>query len=75
MMKFSELKELFENYEHAQLSPVYQDIHFGCDCGCGGDYYEANPTQWEDEISNAETAILAMKSFCKNYNIEYDGLE
>jgi len=74
IMKFSELEELLADYEHyVKYSVLYSEVHFGCDCGCGGDSYTSE--QWNNEIKLAHKTIKKVEQFCKNCNIAYDGLE
>lgn len=72
-MKLSELEILFMDYDQAKWSPDRMGVHFGCDCGCGGDSY--TPEQWDNEIAAADVYIMKMKKFCEEYGIEYDGIE
>ena len=71
-MKFSELEELFQDYDNSKWSPSRMGVHFGCDCGCGGDSYTEE--SWDAEEETANDAILKMVSFCNTYGIIYDGL-
>lgn len=70
-MKFTELKELIHNYEQALWSPTRMNVHFGCDCGCGGDTYTTE--SWDAEEARADEDIYKMKEWCYNNNIEWDG--
>jgi len=72
-MKLSELENLLANYDTAKWSPSRSAVHFQCDCGCGGDRYTVE--SWDAEENAADETIKQMKQFCKNYNIEYDGIE
>jgi len=72
-MKLSELHQLFLAYDNASWSPSRMSVKFGCDCGCGGDNYTAE--SWDAEEKEAEEAIAKMKEFCKEFGIEYDGIE
>lgn len=72
-MKFTELKELINNYEQALWSPTHMNVHFGCDCGCGGDTYTQE--SWDAEEFQAQRDIDIMKAFCYDHNIEWDGNE
>jgi hypothetical protein len=71
-MKFSELEELFQDYDAAKYSPDIMDVHFGCDCGCGGSSYTEE--SWDAEVDAANESIVKMISFCNLYGIEYDGM-
>ena len=70
-MKFSELEELFQDYDAAKYSPDRMEIHFGCDC-CGGSSYTEE--LWDQEVDDANAAIVKMVSFCNLYGITYDGM-
>lgn len=71
-MKFSELKELFDEYDQGIWSPSRMEVHFGCDCGCGGDNYTTE--QWDAAEDACNEAIVKMVSFCNLYGIKYDGM-
>lgn len=71
-MNFSKLEELFCDYDEAKWSPSRMQVHFGCDCGCGGDSYTEE--RWDVAEDEANKAITKMISFCNDYGIEYDGI-
>ena len=71
-MKFTEVEELFQNYDQAKWSPDKMEVHFGCGCGCGGSSYTEE--QWDREVDDANESIVRMVSFCNLYGIEYDGM-
>jgi hypothetical protein len=72
-MKFSELKYMFHMYDTAMWSPTRMAVHFGCDCGCGGDKYTQK--SWDEEEAHAQEVIDTMKEWCYNNGIEWDGEE
>lgn len=72
-MTLSDLIEIFSDYQNALYSPSRSGVKFGCDCGCGGDSYTSR--SWDDEEQAAADAIVKMKNFCTEYNIEYNGVE
>jgi predicted nucleic acid-binding Zn-ribbon protein len=72
-MKFTELQDAFRDYENAMYSPSRSEVRFGCDCGCGGDSYTSE--SWDAEEEAAADAIERMKTICKEFGIEYDGVE
>jgi nitrate/TMAO reductase-like tetraheme cytochrome c subunit len=72
-MKLSEMQEVFIAYERAIHSPSRSGVRFGCVCGCGGDFYTSE--SWDAEEQAAADAIVAMKTFCVENNIEYDEIE
>lgn len=50
-MKASELYSIVSDFEHYYLhSDLNMEVHFGCDCGCGGDSYTEE--SW-DRMCNA----------------------
>lgn len=73
IMKFSTLVQIVQAYESAQWSPSRMNVHFGCDCGCGGDDYTAE--LWDEEEKEADRAIAEAIALCKRLGIEYDGIE
>ncbi len=72
-MKFSELESLVQDYLNACYSPTRMSVHFGCDCGCGGDTYTTE--SWDAEEQAAQEAIDAMRIWCYNNGVEWDGIE
>jgi hypothetical protein len=72
-MKLSEVIDVILNYESAKWSPSRIEVHFGCECGCGGDSYTAE--SWDAEEQAATDAINETKEFCTKFGIEYDGME
>lgn len=72
-MKFSTIIEIVQAYESALWSPSRMHVHFGCDCGCGGDSYTAE--SWDAEELDASRAIEEAISLCAKLGIEYDGIE
>lgn len=67
------LDEIAGAYRAAMYSPSRLGIHFGCDCGCGGDSYTSE--EWDEEERLADEAIAAAKEFCEKNGITYDGIE
>ena len=48
-MKASELVRIVSDYIYLDHTPTEEGVRFGCDCGCGGDYYEKYPDEWEKD--------------------------
>jgi hypothetical protein len=71
-MQFSDLEQLFQDYDSAKWSPDMMGVHFGCDCGCGGNSYTTE--SWDAEVDAKNGAIVKMVSFCNTYGITYDGI-
>ena len=67
------LDEIANAYRYAMYSPSRAGVHFGCDCGCGGDSYTSE--EWDEEERLADEAIAAAKEFCEKNGITYDGIE
>jgi len=42
--KITRIKDLL--YEQ-QCLDINEGVRFGCDCGCGGDYYLDHPEEWD----------------------------
>lgn len=73
IMKFSTVVQIVQAYESAQWSPTRMNVHFGCDCGCGGDSYTLET--WDEEEHEAQNAIIEAMQLCSRLGIEYDGIE
>lgn len=71
-MKLSNIENLFAAYDQAKWSPSRMCVHFGCDCGCGGDSYTEE--SWDAEEEAADLAIQKMKALCQLIGVEYDGI-
>ena len=56
-MNFSELSNLVSDVENR---PSRCGVRFGCDCGCGGDYYTYK--QWIEGERAADEAVEKLKS-------------
>lgn len=57
-MNFNELLELISDIED---DPSRGEIRFGCDCGCGGDYYTEE--EWDVQVAAAEVAVQKLVDF------------
>ena len=73
-MKLSELRQLIFEYDTVLHSDEYMEVHFGCDCGCGGDLYENDPEAWDRMITENKEILKRVKAKCLELNIEYDGV-
>lgn len=71
-MTLTDLVDILYAYENAKYSPSLSEIHFGCDCGCGGDLYTSE--EWDAAEASATKAIADMKEFCAKFGIKYDGI-
>ncbi len=75
MKKWSELVEIVSNYESVLYSDEYLEVKYGCDCGCGGDFYSDFPEHWDAMIEFNQQTLAEVKKFCEENGIEYDGVE
>ena len=57
-MTFDELRDLVMSIEYDERRA---EVHYGCDCGCGGDCYSWE--QWSDMCSAADEAEEKLKKF------------
>ena len=72
-MKFSELYDLINLA--MESTPSEQSIIYGCDCGCGGDFYEdysGETDPWEEAHEEIENARIKVREFCETNNIVID---
>ncbi len=74
-MKWSEIESLVGNYQSVLYSDEYTEVRPGCDCGCGGEFYEDNWGAWDEMISFNEQTLTEVREFCEKNGIEYDGIE
>ncbi len=74
-MKWSDVINLVNRYEGVLYSDIMTEVRFGCDCGCGGDFYTDNPEAWDSMVEENASALEAVKEFCKREGIYYDGIE
>lgn len=70
-MKASELFSVIQDFENYYLhSDLMSEVHFGCDCGCGGDSYTTE--QWVRMCNAAYEARKEFKQFCESLGVEWD---
>lgn len=70
-MKATELYSIVSYFETYYLhSDLNMEVHFGCDCGCGGDSYTEE--QWDAMCKYADEARDEFKTVCENFGIEWD---
>lgn len=70
-IKISQVIELLEAFECDVLySAANSEIHFGCDCGCGGDNY--TDASWDAMIAELDSAEQKVIEFCQSQNMAYD---
>ena len=71
-MKASKLLEVFENYFDNRYTPSDEGIRYGCECGCGGDYYSEHPEEWDKDHEIVYKAREELFNILKEISIEID---
>ena len=67
----SELLSIVEDYIYnVQRYDLNSEVHFGCDCGCGGVFYTEESL--DEMVESNDTAIKRLKELCDQLDIEYD---
>lgn len=73
-LKMQDLLEVVSRYEYYVIkSDLNTGVHYGCDCGCGGDAYTQEG--WDEMIRDYKEAIADMKELCQKLDIVYCGHE
>ena len=68
-MKASELQKLFDEHYYND-SPSEMDVHYGCECGCGGDSY--TPESWDEAHKKAYESKENLKMALDKLGVEWD---
>lgn len=58
------------DYEDALWAPSLMSVHFGCDCGCGGDAWDDD--SWDAAEASSERAIAAWLEALESLGFEWD---
>jgi len=61
---------VWEFNEYYMQSPAMQAVHFGCECGCGGDSYTNE--SWDDVHQAGDDAYDVYFQFCDLHKIKWD---
>lgn len=70
-MKASELYSIVSDFEHYYLhSDLNMEVHFGCDCGCGGDSYTEE--SWDRMCNAADEAGIEFENVCETLGVDWD---
>lgn len=70
-MKASELNLIVEEFNTYYIcGPSNMAVHFGCDCGCGGDTYTIE--DWDELNILVNESYRNYKEFCEIYEIPWD---
>ena len=71
-LKMQDLIEVVSRYQHYVINAdLNKGVHYGCDCGCGGDDYTSEG--WDEMILEYEAAIADMKELCQKLDIVFCG--
>lgn len=70
-MKISKVIEILEVFNSdVYCSDITMGVHFGCSCGCGGDYYTDD--SWDKMSNEYDAAEELAEIFCDENNLVYD---
>lgn len=70
-MNISDVIELLDQFDRDVVySDITSDVHYGCDCGCGGDSYDDE--SWNEISSKYDKTEEKIKKFCDEHNLVYD---
>lgn len=72
-MTASELFQIVIDFENYYLdSDLSRGVHYGCDCGCGGEHYKDKPELWDNMVRDHNESYEAFQELCKHLNIKWD---
>lgn len=67
----SDVEDLVNNFSNYYLwGPSRMEVHFGCECGCGGNNYTEET--WDEAQTQSYDAYHEYFNFCKEHNITWD---
>lgn len=70
-MKASELLTVVLDYDQlVRCSDLRSSVIFGCDCGCGGDYYDDEA--WAQMCEGYDKSLAEFNALCNTLGIEND---
>jgi len=70
-MNISKVIELLEEFKtNVVYSDITSEVHYGCDCGCGGDSYDDE--SWAAMSDTYDETEEKVKKFCDENNLTYD---
>lgn len=70
-MTASELIDVVSAYKDRYVySDANSEVRYGCDCGCGGDFYTSE--SWDEMLADAEQAKQEFVAFCEQLGVEWD---
>ena len=71
-IKSNELIKIIRNFINYDKTPTENLVHFGCDCGCGGDYYINYPEQWTEDHEIVYKYRAELREVLEKLGIEID---
>ena len=72
-MTSNELLQIATDYQtYYVVSDLNSGMIFGCDYGCGGDYYASNPDAWDDMFTDSDDAYDAFKELCTRLGVAFN---
>ena len=70
-MKASEVWNIVLDYDlRVRDSDLRSSVIFGCECGCGGDSYDAE--SWAEMCDDYDKALAKFNELCNTLGIEND---
>lgn len=70
MVTMGDVRHLAGLLSEIEGSPLATGVHFGCDCGCGGDSY--TDEEWDQETEDYCNAIKELDELCEELDIDND---
>lgn len=68
------LDKLALRHYDVSVSDLNSSIIYGCDCGCGGDFYEENPEYWDSMIEEEDSVDKLLEEVVQATGVEPDAL-
>ena len=70
-VKISEVIQLLEEFGlNIFYSDLTSEVHFGCNCGCGGDSYTSE--LWDEMVNGYDETEAKCIQFCEENGFDYD---
>jgi hypothetical protein len=70
-MKASKMLDVVMEYHYnVERSDLRSNVIFGCECGCGGDSYDAE--SWKEMCEDYDKALADFNALCNTLGIEND---
>lgn len=70
-MKLSQVISVLDNFSNNVIhTPFIEEVHFSCDCGCGGDSYTSD--EWESLSKVYDATVDEAIVLCDQLGLIYD---